>query len=157
MSAPKTPEGRAAALAKRRETARPKPLRELSAAAEHLATLFKHCADDCPPETETVGWIIALLTQYVTTKPLPEGCNKRLEEFGYALCNLGSKLPPHRIVVTADRRGVEALADAIEKRAEYLRAAEALHVLERRQDAALSDAEEATVARLLGARREARP
>lgn len=156
-SKPSTPdelplEGRAASVAKRRETTRRRTLAELRAEVERVGVMFRHCGEDCPPEVEIAGWTFSRLAYSVLSprKRLSADRVRRLEEWSYAL---NDAVRPHplgtRMVVTIDAEGLRALATAIERRSVAVDVANSLVRLEQTDDDELAAGDEDLVRRLL--------
>ncbi len=150
--APRSPESRAATLAKRRETMRRRPLAELRHLVEQTAVAFDHYGEDCPPEAAIVGTVFRDLAFAVLNgKRRSEEASHRLREWADALCPVlhDNPLLLMRMVVTVDGKGLQALEAAIERRTNAVEASNKLFSLELHEDDDLRPGDEALVGRLL--------
>lgn len=131
MSAPKTAEGRAAALAKRRETTRARPIAEVRAELERLSKQVRRAdrgedgsewSRDC--DLEIVGSIVELAASYLTRKPVPERTRAELERVKWVLLDARDPmkltwLPCRQFgIFSVDSDGLRAIETAVRGRVE---------------------------------------
>jgi hypothetical protein len=91
MSAPKTPEGRAAALAKLRETTRRRPISELRQDLEQFAKRIRYAGGSGQQhreDLEQVRWLLVIAADFVQETPADEQVVKRLSDIRQALVQL---------------------------------------------------------------------
>lgn len=119
MSAPKTPEGRAQALAKRRENTRPRSIVQLRQEAETVVTRLGYYEGPRRPDVHMVSWAMSLLV-FLLRGQLGDDEVRRLAIIKDAIGDLRSRpMPyPHRqaMAVTVDTKGLKELTAAIQAR-----------------------------------------
>jgi hypothetical protein len=104
VSAPKTPEGRAAALAKQRETTRRRSTTELRADIEQLATRLRYGGETWRADLEALRWILSVVADFVQETPSDEETIEQLNDIRYTLLELSKAQSQKRQVRLAQQR-----------------------------------------------------